>query len=124
MATSAAITTSSRSFDMLSDKIDQHVTETRAAGARMDRMESKIDQLAVAIVSIARAEEKIAILMQDTKEIKEAFIETTKSMHQIEMKTESNTSDLKTLGKFFWIVVGSAASIIISAVAMSIGIIH
>jgi len=122
MATSS--NTTSKSLDVLSDKIDQHVSETRANATRMDRMESKIDQLAVAIVSIARAEEKIAILMQDTKEIKEAFIETTKTMHQVEMKTEANTADLKTLGKFFWIVVGSAVSIIVSAVAMSIGIIH
>lgn len=117
-------TQSTRAIESLTDKIDQHVTEARAGAARMDRMEAKIDQLADAVVSIARAEEKIAILMQDTKDIKEAFVQATQKMHEIEMKTEANTSDLKTLGKFFWIVIGAAASVAVSAIAMSMGIIH
>lgn len=113
-----------KAIDSLTEKIDQHVLEARAGAARMDRMEAKIDQLADAVVSIARAEEKIAILMQDSKDIKEAFVHATRKMHEIEMKTEANTSDLKTLGKFFWIVIGAAASVAVSAIAMSMGIIH
>ena len=123
MATNSNRTTN-QALDNLADKIDQHVAEARAGQARMDRMEAKIDQLADAVIAIARAEEKIAILMQDTKDIKEAIVETTSRVHKIEMKTESNSSDLKTLGKFFWIVVGAAASVAVSAIAMSMGIIH
>ena len=122
MATSS--NTTAKSIDTLSEKIDLHMAEARAGVARMDRMEAKIDQLADAVVSIARAEEKIAILMQDTKEIKEAFVSSTMQLHKLEMKTNANTSDLKTLGKFFWIVVGAAASVAVSAIAMSMGIIH
>lgn len=122
MATTNSST--SKSLENLAEKIDQHMSEARAGVARMDRMETKIDQLADAVVSIARAEEKIAILMQDTKEIKEAFTSSTSKMHQLEMKTNANTSDLKTLGKFFWIVIGAAASVAVSAIAMSMGIIH
>jgi hypothetical protein len=99
------------------------MAEARAGVARMDRMESKIDQLADAVVSIARAEEKIAILMQDTKDIKEAVTDNTRKMHDLEMKTRANTVDLRTLGKFFWIVIGAAASVAVSAIAMSMGII-
>lgn len=123
MATNSSNITS-KAIDSLAEKIDQHMAEARAGVARMDRMETKIDQLADAVVSIARAEEKIAILMQDTKEIKEAFTSSTLQLHKLEMKTNANTSDLKTLGKFFWIVVGAAASVAVSAIAMSMGIIH
>ena len=122
MATSTNAT--AKSLDLLSDKIDIHMAEARAGVARMDRMESKIDQLADAVISIARAEEKIAILMQDTKEIKESFATSTIHLHKLEMRTEANSTDLKTLGKFFWIVVGAAASVAVSAIAMSMGIIH
>jgi hypothetical protein len=115
--------TTSQSLEVLAGKIDTHMAEARAGVARMDRMESKIDQLADAVVSIARAEEKIAILMQDTKDIKEAVTVNTRKMHDIEMKTRANTVDLQTLGKFFWIVIGAAASVAVSAIAMSMGII-
>lgn len=120
----ATLNNSTKALEQLADKIDQHVLEARAGSVRMDRMEAKIDQLADAVVSIARAEEKIAILMQDSKDIKEAFVQSTKKVHEIEMKVEANSSDLKTLGKFFWIVIGAAASVAVSAIAMSMGIVH
>jgi chromosome segregation ATPase len=124
MATTNITNSAASAINSLGEKIDQHMAEARAGVARMDRMETKIDQLADAVVSIARAEEKIAILMQDTKEIKESFVSSTLQLHKLEMKTEANSADLKTLGKFFWIVVGAAASVAVSAIAMSMGIIH
>jgi len=112
-----------KAIEALGKKIDSHVAEGRAGLVRMDRLETKIDQLADAVIAIARAEEKIAILMQDTSDIKESIIETTMSVHRIDMKSEANSIDLKTLGKFFWIVIGGAVSITVSAVSMSLGII-
>lgn len=79
---------------------------------RMDRIDMKLNQLTDAVVSIARAEEKIAVLIEDTREIKLAINAHTSRIHQLEVDTVQNTSGLKNLGKFFWITTSAVATAI------------
>jgi len=114
--------TTLKELESLSHKLDSHNEEARTNNQRMNRIEEKLDQLADAVISLARAEEKIAILMQDTKDIKEAIIANSTKIHMLEVKSESNVADVKTLSKFFWLVVGAAVSVVVAAAAMSIGV--
>jgi hypothetical protein len=115
--------TTLKELESLSTKLDSHHEEARVGNQRMNRIEEKLDQLADAVISLARAEEKIAILMQDTKYIKETLLSNTNKIHELEIKSESNVSDVKTLSKFFWLVVAASISIVVGAAAMSIGIV-
>ena len=109
-------------FDNLIEKIDNHAKESRSEAVRMDRIEAKLDQLADAVISIARAEEKIAVLMDDTKEIKESIIHNGKKIQELEIMTSSNTSGIQAVSKFFWILTTAIVSIAVVAIAVSLGI--
>lgn len=105
-------------------KMDAHLNDSKIQHERIFRIETKVDKLADAVIAIARAEEKIAVLMEDTKEIKDAVIDSKHKIQELELKTESNTSDLKSMSKFFWIVISSVVAVIIGAIIMSLGIIN
>ena len=81
---------------------------------RMDRIEKKLDQLTNAVVSIARAEEKIAVLIEDTQEIKAAVNSHTNRIHQLELDSSQNKSNLKTLYNLFWAVVTGAITVVVA----------
>lgn len=101
---------SQKDLDDLHRKFDEHYSE------RMDRIENKLDQLADAVVSIARAEEKIAVLIEDTREIKEVLNSNNKRLSSLEIDVEKNKAGLSALSKFFWIAVGSVASVLAAMV--------
>lgn len=87
-----------RELDDLHKKFDDHYDD------RMNRIENKLDQLTSAVVSIARAEEKITALMDDSHEIKQALNQHVNRIHQLEIDVEQNNGGLENLSKFFWIV--------------------
>jgi len=108
----------------LSDKFDVHMEQTAHDQKRMVVMEEKLDKLADAVVSIARAEEKISVLIEDTRDIKTSVDENTKKIHELELTSSANSADLKTLGKFFWMVAAAAITICAGAISMALGILN
>tara|TARA_S200002703_G_scaffold107966_1_gene93807 strand:+ start:80 stop:442 length:363 start_codon:yes stop_codon:yes gene_type:complete len=111
-------------IEKLSDKFDQHMEQTSHDQTRMVVMEEKLDKLADAVVSIARAEEKISVLIEDTRDIKTSVDDNTKKIHELELSSSANSADLKTLGKFFWMVAAAATTICAGALSMALGIIN
>lgn len=103
-----------KDLDDLNHRFDERYAD------RMDRIEKKLDQLTDAVVSLARAEEKIAILIEDTQEIKNAVNSHTTRIHQLELGVAKNSSDLSTLAKFFWTVLGAGISVIVAIIISSI----
>lgn len=103
-----------RDLDELHKKFDEHYSD------RMDRMESKLNQLTDAVVSLARAEEKISVLIQDMTEIKHAVNSHTNRIHQLEIDVSRNSSNLTTLSKFFWTAVGAGVSVVVAAILSGI----
>ena len=97
-----------KELDNLHKKFDEHYDD------RMDRIEKKLDELTSAVVSIARAEEKITALMDDSHEIKQALNQHVNRIHQLEIEVEQNKGGLQNLSKFFWIVL---TAVIASGVA-------
>lgn len=101
---------SQKDLDELHRKFDEHYAE------RMDRIERKLNQLTDAVVSIARAEEKIAVLIEDTREIKESLNSHTTRIQQLELDVSRNSSNLTTLLKFFWTAVGAGVSVFVAII--------
>ncbi len=59
---------------------------------RLDRIESKIDRLSEAIISIARAEEKLIQLENDKKFLMERMLAIEERVSDTERKTEEHSS--------------------------------
>jgi len=101
---------SQKDLDDLHKKFDDHYED------RMDRIERKLNQLTDAVVSIARAEEKIAVLIEDTREIKESLNDNMERIRHLEVDNEKNKSALRNLSTFFWTVVSAATTIVVTIV--------
>lgn len=110
------MTASQRDLDDLHRKFDEHYAE------RMDRIEKKLNQLTDAVVSIARAEEKITVLIEDTREIKEALANNIQRIHQLEIDNEKNKSSLKNLGMFFWTAVSAVTTVVVAIIISNHGL--
>jgi SMC interacting uncharacterized protein involved in chromosome segregation len=95
------INASQKDLEDLHRKFDDHYAD------RMDRIERKLNQLTDAVVSIARAEEKIAVLIEDTREIKDSLNQHVNRIQQLEVDVEQTKGGLSNLSKFLWIVVGA-----------------
>ena len=70
---------------------------------RLDRIEQKIDKLAEAIVSIARAEEKLVSLETAKQELQEQVIKVEERVTINEKKTDDNTATIGVFTRVFWI---------------------
>lgn len=115
--------TQKQQIDSIERKIDEHIEDTRLEHRRLEIMEEKLDKLSEAVVSIARAEEKIAVLVEDTRDIKLAVNENTKKIHELELTTSGHSSELKGITKFFWMVAAAAVTVCATAVGMALDII-
>ena len=69
------------------------------AAARLDRIESKIDKMSDAIVSIARAEEKIATLTSFSKQQSEMIQHMTIRLDRLEAAVQANASTVNIINK-------------------------
>jgi len=103
-----------KDLNELHRRFDEHYAE------RMDRIEKKLDELTNAVVSIARAEEKIVVLIEDTAEIKAAVNSHTNRLHELELDVSKNKSNLKSLFNFFWVAVGGVTTVLVAMAMNSI----
>mgnify|MGYP003642970629 FL=1 len=72
---------------------------------RLDRIEEKIDKLADAIISIARAEEKITNMQEDQSNFADKLIIIDDRYRELVTRTIDNEQKLSTITKMFWIVI-------------------
>lgn len=77
---------------------------------RLDRIEAKIDKLAEAIVSIARAEEKLVSLENDKKFLMERMIKMEERVNLVEKKTDDNSSAISIIQRITWIAISTAVA--------------
>lgn len=76
---------------------------------RLDRIESKLDQLADAMVSMARAEEKLIGLKEDHERAYERMNRFSQKLDIIEKKVEDNARVIQIINKLFWVAIVAAA---------------
>lgn len=90
-----------------------------AQSERLDRIEEKIDKLADAMVSIARAEEKIIsmekrfdYLEEERKHERERFEDMHQKLDSIEASVAKNGSTINIINKLFWVIAVSAIGVL------------
>ncbi len=76
---------------------------------RLLRIEEKLDKLADAMVSLARAEEKMAGLKDDHEKMYERVNRLSQKLDEIDRKVEDNAHTVKVINKLFWVAVVAIA---------------
>lgn len=87
--------------------------------SRLDRIESKLDQLTEAMVAMARAEEKIAGLQDDHNRMHERLNKHSEKLDDIERVCNDNHRTICVINKLFWITL---VAVIGSIVAQFVGV--
>ncbi len=89
------------------------VSEQRAeANARLDRIEKKVDHMSEAIISLARAEEKIFTLIDIQKQQGAQILKLINRIDTLEDSVRENASTVSIINKLFWIIIAAAATAI------------
>lgn len=78
------------------------VKETQSI--RLDRIEDKIDKLADAIISLARAEEKIHTLTSFSKQQSEELKKLINRIDRVEIIVNTNANTIGIINKLFWAI--------------------
>ena len=78
--------------------------------ARLDRIETKIDQMSDAIISLARAEEKIITLTEFGKQQGEQILTHINRVDRLEELVRNNAATVNIINKIFWVVIAAAAT--------------
>ena len=77
--------------------------------ARLDRIEEKIDRMSEAIISLARAEEKIQTLTDVSRQQAAILAAMEKRIDDVETTVQTNTTVVNIINKIFWIIISAAA---------------
>jgi len=80
---------------------------------RLDRIETKIDKLAEAIISLARAEEKLIQLENDKKFLMEQMIKFENRLLIVEKQSNDSVTGLSFISRFFWIGMSAIGATVI-----------
>ena len=94
------------------------MAETQAN--RLDRIEVKIDKLSDAMISLARAEEKLIAIEQNNHSNFERINRFSSKLDDIEKKVDDNARTVTVINRLFWIVVVAISTGFISMHGASI----
>ena len=76
---------------------------------RLDRIEEKIDKLSDAIISLARAEEKLIAIEKNNHANFDRMNRFSQKLDDIEDKVIDNTRTISVITKSFWLVIGAVS---------------
>lgn len=82
---------------------------------RLDRIEQKIDKLSEAIISIARAEEKLVMLENDKKFLMQKMVEIDDRVSVVEKKVDETQGTISIIQRITWIGISTAVAAAIGA---------
>lgn len=85
---------------------------------RLDRIENKLDRLSEAIVSLARAEEKIQSMEKFLHQQMDMMLEGQKRLEAVEKSARDNATTINVINKLFWIVMAAVAASITGMLVM------
>jgi ribosome-binding ATPase YchF (GTP1/OBG family) len=85
---------------------------------RLDRIENKLDKLSEAIISLARAEEKIQSMEKFLHQQMDMMVEGQKRLEEVERQCRNNATTINVINKLFWIVMAAAAAAITGMLVM------
>ena len=85
---------------------------------RLDRIEAKIDKLADAMITIARAEEKLLSMEQKYSAQYERMNKFSAKLDDLEKIVTENSATVNTINKLFWIALIAMAGAIATNILM------
>ena len=77
---------------------------------RLDRIETKLDSMSEAIISLARAEEKIYTLMDIQKQQGAQILALINRIERLDDMVRANAQTVSVINKIFWIVLTAGAA--------------
>jgi chlorite dismutase len=77
---------------------------TDTTAKRLDRIETKLDQLTDAMIAMARAEEKIIGLQEDQQTMFERINRHSEKLDQIQKTVDDNHRTICVINKVFWVI--------------------
>ena len=86
--------------------------EHKDQNKRLDLIEDKLDRLSEAVISLARAEEKISVLMTTSQVQNDALVRLNNRVDRLEKDVDGNKLTINIINKVFWIIMAAAATII------------
>jgi len=89
---------------------------TSSEESRLDRIESKIDKMSDAIIALARAEEKIAVLMQLTSDLTDRMEGCEENIGNIEQAISSTECSLRSIKAVWWLFLSAIVSSGVAAI--------
>ena len=88
------------------------MAERQTQSARLDRIETKIDKLADAMVSLARTEEKILSMEKETRHHFDRMNRFSEKLDNVERKVNENAQVVSVINRIAWV----ATTAIIAAI--------
>ena len=95
------------------------MVKATAVDHRLDRIEEKIDKLVEAIISIARAEEKIITLSSFSKQQARQIQDLINRIEELEISVAKNSNTVRLVNRTFWLVISSAITAIVAMMFMN-----
>ena len=84
------------------------MAQNETTESRLDRIETKIDKLADAMISLARAEEKIIALQDDHENMRERLNKLSVKLDEIQKTVDDNTRTVRIINKIVYAAVVAA----------------
>ena len=94
------------------------VVRTMSDDSRLDRIEAKIDKLTDAMVSVARAEEKLVNMEQKYAAQYDRMNKFSEKLDELERIVTTNAATVNTINKLFWVAIIAMAGAIASNILM------
>lgn len=89
-----------------------------ADDSRLDRIESKIDKLSEAMITVARAEEKLISMEQKYAAQYDRMNKFSEKLDELERIVTQNATTVNTINKMFWVAIIAMAGAIASNILM------
>jgi len=92
--------------------------EDMADDSRLDRIEAKIDKLTDAMISVARAEEKLVNMEQKYAAQYDRMNKFSEKLDELERIVTTNAATVQTINKLFWVAIIAMAGAIATNILM------
>jgi len=89
------------------------MSEPNEINSRFDRIETKLDKLSEAMVSLARTEEKIMSMENDRANQMQRMNRFSEKLDNIEKKCDDNARTVSTINKLFWVVIIAVVGVLV-----------
>jgi hypothetical protein len=94
------------------------MADRETQSVRLDRIEEKIDKLSDAMISLARAEEKLIAIEKNNHANFERMNRFSQKLDGIEDKVNENVRTVNIITKLFWVAIASFGAAIASHILM------